>query len=245
MIVCIKGEEDENDVTPPRKVSNTGNTLAEVLVPKGSPNSIDMVKHVVIVMDALKGFSRGPLQWALDHVIQTRCTITLLGVMPWIPLPLSCKTWLDVWTFDQEDLSALKGRSDLKNDHKYQKIRRIIELCEQKGVGYLLSYYTRNIKVVPCMKVAMGHPLKLVVLEQTTNLHATFVVLDRHLRKNKAFFAQRLPSSVVMMKSGGDVDMLKIRSSIDSSELTPGKSPENMISTPQVILSEALSELLK
>ncbi|XP_015572667.1 uncharacterized protein LOC8276850 isoform X3 [Ricinus communis] len=232
MIVCIKGEEDENDVTPPRKVSNTGNTLAEVLVPKGSPNSIDMVKHVVIVMDALKGFSRGPLQWALDHVIQTRCTITLLGVMPWIPLPLSCKTWLDVWTFDQEDLSALKGRSDLKNDHKYQKIRRIIELCEQKGV-------------VPCMKVAMGHPLKLVVLEQTTNLHATFVVLDRHLRKNKAFFAQRLPSSVVMMKSGGDVDMLKIRSSIDSSELTPGKSPENMISTPQVILSEALSELLK
>ena len=86
MIVCIKGEDNESDVTPPRKISNTSNTLAEVFVPKGSPSSINTVEHVVIVMDALRGFSLEPLQWALDHVIQARCTITLLGVMPWIPL---------------------------------------------------------------------------------------------------------------------------------------------------------------
>ncbi|KDP37889.1 hypothetical protein JCGZ_05771 [Jatropha curcas] len=156
MIVCIKGtDEDERD-----EATGAGsNTLAEVLVP------MNICKHVVIVMDALKEFSRQPLQWALDHVIQTHCTITLLGVMPWLPLPLSCKTWLDVWTFDHGDLSALKSRSEWKNDHKYQKIRRIIEQCEQKGV-------------VPCMKVAMGHPLKLVILEQTTNLHATLVASE-------------------------------------------------------------------
>ncbi|XP_057990803.1 uncharacterized protein LOC110645318 isoform X2 [Hevea brasiliensis] len=169
MIVCIRGE-DESDTSSPRRTSMTNNTLAEVFVPQGSPSSINIVKHVVIVMDALKGFSREPLQWALDHVIRTRCTITLLGVMPWLPLPLSLKTWLDVWTFALEDLSALKCRSDWKNnnDLKYQKVRGIIELCEQKGV-------------VPLIKVAVGHPLRLVVLEHTTNLHATFVVLDRLL----------------------------------------------------------------
>ncbi|KAF2324156.1 hypothetical protein GH714_008797 [Hevea brasiliensis] len=219
MIVCIRGE-DESDTSSPRRTSMANNTLAEVFVPQGSPSSINIVKHVVIVMDALKGFSREPLQWALDHVIRTRCTITLLGVMPWLPLPLSLKTWLDVWTFALEDLSALKCRSDWKNnnDLKYQKVRGIIELCEQKGAG-------RS--------------------EPTTNLHATFVVLDRHLRKNRAFFAERLPSSVVMMKSDGEVDMLKIQSTIDHSDLTPQESPTTIIPTPEVILSKALSSKVK
>ncbi|XP_043812822.1 uncharacterized protein LOC122723722 isoform X2 [Manihot esculenta] len=222
MIVCIRGEEGESDTTT-RRISTANNTLAEVFVPQGSPNSVNMVKHVVIVMDALKGFSREPLQWALDHVIRTRCSLTLL---------VSCKTMLDVWTSDIEDLSALKSRSDWKNEYKYQKFRGIIELCEQKGV-------------FPCIKVAMGHPLRLVVLEQTTNLHATFVVLDRHLRKNKAFFAERLPSSVVIMKSDGEVDMLRVQSNINHSDLTPQESPITVIPTPEVILSEALSSKMK
>lgn len=82
MIDCIKGieeeEEEQNDGSTPKK--NT-NTLEEVLVPMKQ-----LVRHVVIVMDALKGFSLKPLQWALHHVISTHSTITLLGVMPWTPL---------------------------------------------------------------------------------------------------------------------------------------------------------------
>lgn len=36
-------------------------------------------------------------------------------------------------------------------------------------------------QVVPLMQFAMGHPLKLLVLEKTTNLHASLVVLDRYI----------------------------------------------------------------
>ncbi|XP_065861544.1 uncharacterized protein [Euphorbia lathyris] len=181
-------------------------------------------------MDALKGFSLEPLQWALDHLITTHySTITLLGVMPWIPLALSCKTWLDVWTYDVGDLSPLKPKPKTTTN-KHHKIREVIHLCHQKGV-------------LPCIKVAMGHPLRLVVLEQTTNLHASFVVLDRHLRKNKAFFQERLPSSVVMMKTDGEVDMLRLQPPIHSCDTTPQQSPATLISTPEVILSHALSQL--
>lgn len=51
---------------------------------------------------------------------------------------------LDVWTSDIEDLSALKSRSDWKNEYKYQKFRGIIELCEQKGVVNLSSNLITN-----------------------------------------------------------------------------------------------------
>ncbi|KAF5729632.1 hypothetical protein HS088_TW21G01799 [Tripterygium wilfordii] len=84
-----------------------------------------MGRHVVIVMDALKGFSREPLQWALDHIISSGYTITLLGVMPYVPLALSCKP-KDVWTYDLGHLGAIKDRSEWKNDHKYLRIQKII-----------------------------------------------------------------------------------------------------------------------
>ncbi|WCJ27513.1 hypothetical protein M5689_009251 [Euphorbia peplus] len=248
MIDCITGggseEEDESEV---RKIESTSNDIRLRV-------SMDMVRHrerereirhVVIVMDALKGFSLEPLQWTLDHLITTTTThahhystITLLGVMPWIPFALSCKTWLDVWTYDDVgDLSAFKAKptpsTSTKTTHtsKHHKIQEVIHLCHQKGV-------------VPCIKVAMGHPLRLVVLEQTTNLHASFVVLDRHLRKNRTFFQERLPSSVVMMKTDGEVDMLRARPPNDSScDTTPQQSPATLISTPEVILSHAFSQL--
>ncbi|XP_031287095.1 uncharacterized protein LOC116145794 [Pistacia vera] len=231
MVVCIKAEDVDSDATPERpttKPANTNATLAEILVPRGSPGCLSSDRHVVIVMDALKQFSWGPLQWTLDHVIPSNCTVTLLGVMPWIPLALSCKT--RIWTYDFGNLLALKSRSEWNNE----ETRGIIELCEQKGV-------------VPFMQLAMGHPLKLVVLEKTTNLHANLVVLDRHMRKNKGFYAERLPSSVVVMNNDGGVDIIRIQSTIntcDSSPLQESPSPATPPPT-KLILSEALSELLQ
>lgn len=90
MIVCIGGGDGERGASPPQpqSIRNAGVSLADVLVPRGSPSST----HEVIVMDALRGFSWEPLLWALDHVTGTGYTITLLGVMPWIPLP--CKSFI-------------------------------------------------------------------------------------------------------------------------------------------------------
>ncbi|RVW24284.1 hypothetical protein CK203_091006 [Vitis vinifera] len=139
------------------------------------------------------------------------------------------------------DLSQLKEKCEWMNEQKYQKIRGIIELCEEK-------------EVVPYMKVAVGYPLKLVVLEHTTSLHATLVVVDRicgyifggrRLRKYSTFLGKRMPSSVVVMNSDGGVDLLKVQSTIDQGDTTPGETPMTIAPpTPQVILSAELSKLL-
>ncbi|CAI0397729.1 unnamed protein product [Linum tenue] len=218
-----------------RSLHSRSHPLAEVLIPRESPGSRGSCKHVVIVMDALKEFSMEPLQWALDCVIEAGCSVTLLGVLPWIPFPFSCKIGLDVWRHVLEDMRGLMGRkSGARNDpKKHQKIRGIMDLCKQK-------------QVVPLMKVAMGHPFKLVVLEQTTSLHATFVVLDRHLRRHKAFFEERLPSSAVMMNRHGGVDVIKIKARTDGFDSTvTGESSATIVRTPEVILSEELLERLR
>ncbi|XP_077252067.1 uncharacterized protein LOC143891373 [Tasmannia lanceolata] len=208
--------------------------LAEDLVYQESPSSSFASKNVVIVMDALKEFTWEPLEWALAHVVQSGYDVTLLGIMPWLNLPLSCKTWNGVWALDLDDWSALKEMSQWKKDRKYQKVRRVIELCNKYGV-------------VPHMKVAMGHPLRLVILEQTTSLHAKWVVLDKHLWKNRSFYGKRIPCNVVMMNHEGGVDMLKVRPMISYAETpnTPSASPASVKLIPKVIFSKELKDILK
>ncbi|ONK77656.1 uncharacterized protein A4U43_C02F9090 [Asparagus officinalis] len=92
-------------------------------------------KHVVVVMDALREFSTKPLEWALEHVVEPGYTLTLLGVMPWLSLPLLCKTWLDIWTLDPGDLSNIQDKSEWKNDPKHQRLRTMVDLCDARGIS--------------------------------------------------------------------------------------------------------------
>nr|XP_010943603.2 uncharacterized protein LOC105061296 [Elaeis guineensis] len=179
-------------------------------VPPASPSSRCGPKHVVLVMNALRRFSTKPLEWALEHVAEPGYVVTLLGVMPWLSFARSCKTRLDIWTWDCEDLSKMEECPEWKNDAPYQKLRRVVELCEARGV-------------VPLKKVAMGHPVRHVALEMTTNLHATWVVFDRHHRKWRTFYQERISCNMVFMNGDGQVDMFKARSStLDSEEtITP------------------------
>ncbi|XP_020252154.1 uncharacterized protein LOC109829445 [Asparagus officinalis] len=169
-------------------------------------------------MDALREFSTKPLEWALEHVVEPGYTLTLLGVMPWLSLPLLCKTWLDIWTLDPGDLSNIQDKSEWKNDPKHQRLRTMVDLCDARGVVLL-------------MKVVMGYPVKLMVLEQTTNLHASWIVFDRYQRKRRSFYKRRIPCNMVMMKEDGMVDVLRVNPVIDSRE-TPTSLMSSALQTP-------------
>ncbi|KAL4602114.1 hypothetical protein ACB092_10G029100 [Castanea dentata] len=127
-------------------------------------------------MDGMQEFTTEPLEWALKIVIEERCIVTLLVIMPWLNILLSSKTWLDVWMLELKDLLLIKEKRELRNDVKYEKLQAVVELC-------------RNMGVVPQKEVVMGYPLRLLVVEQITGLHATWVVFDRHHRKNRKFYA--------------------------------------------------------
>ena len=49
-------------------------------------------------------------------------------------LLVSSKTWSDIWTMDLEDLSNILEKSEWKSDVKYQKVQRLIDVCQKYGV---------------------------------------------------------------------------------------------------------------
>ncbi|XP_021293884.1 uncharacterized protein LOC110423816 [Herrania umbratica] len=196
-----------------------GSKLANEL---SSPGSANVPKDVVIVMDGLKEFTTELLEWVLENIIASGHRVTLLGFMPWLNIPLSSKTWQDVWMLEFEHLSLIKEKKEWKNDAKYLKLQAVLDLCGKHGV-------------VPQKEIVMGYPLPLLIVERIISLRATWVVFDsnRELRKNREFFAAKIPCNMVMMSEEGDMDMIKGRPMIDSGERTPSdQSPSSLAPTP-------------
>ncbi|KAJ0052084.1 hypothetical protein Pint_03440 [Pistacia integerrima] len=183
--------------------------------PAGSAKNIG--KHVVIVMDGLKDFTMEPLEWALHNIMPTGSTVTLLGLMPWLNIP---------------HLSIAKDKSEWKSDAKYLKLQAVIDLCKKYGV-------------LPQKEVVMGYPPRLLVVERIVSLHATWVVFDsdKYHKKNREFYAEKIPCNMVMMNEGGDVDM--IRGFPLNDDRTPGESPASLVPTPQLNLSQRLKVILE
>ncbi|XVE65302.1 hypothetical protein DITRI_Ditri07aG0169900 [Diplodiscus trichospermus] len=217
----------------PRLMGKKRSKLANDL---SSPGSANVPKHVVIVMDGLKEFTTELLEWVLENIIASGHKVTLLGFMPWLNIPLSSKTWQDVWMLEFEHLSVIKEKKEWKNDAKYLKLQAVLDLCKKHGV-------------VPQKEIVMGYPLPWLVVERIINLQATWVVFDsnRDLRKNREFFAEKIPCNMVMMSEEGEMDMIKGRPMIDNGEQTPCESPasSSLAPTPLVIYSEPLKRILE
>ncbi|KAL1556332.1 hypothetical protein AAHA92_11975 [Salvia divinorum] len=153
-------------------------------------------KRVLIVMDALKDFSMEILEWVLNNFsFDTSSKISILGITPYLNIPLSTKTWSDRWGMDLEDLVLLLQKNE--NDFKYQKLGRLIHLCRKYGV-------------VPEIRTEMGHPLRLLVIEQISTLHATLVVFDRyHDKKHIEYYAKKIPCNMLVVNHNGKAQLIK------------------------------------
>eukprot|EP01018_Ginkgo_biloba_P025445 Gb_15428 [translate_table: standard] len=211
-------------------------------------------KSVVVVMDAFRDFSSSALEWALAHVTQSGDSLTLLGVLPWLnmlrPGILSivvpnCEivpvitflvaehcfcsdkafaVWADILIFSDRDLKSMKKEPEWMSD-KYQKIREFTELCEKYGV-------------LPQVKIAMGYPLRLVVLDKAASLRAAWIVLDRHLKRDRGFYMKRMPCNLVLMMNNGEADILRTQSLfLSNCSIDPDQSPAPCSLVPQVIIA--------
>ncbi|RVW50003.1 hypothetical protein CK203_082288 [Vitis vinifera] len=205
---------EDNHPTMTGLLPNKKRTLAHDPLSLESPGS---TKHVVIVMDALKEFTTEILEWVLENIFEAGGTVTLLGVTPWPNIPS--------WGLGLEHIQ----RSQIF----YPKDGLMAtSAIDKKPINDL---------AVPQIKVAMGYPVRSVVIKQIISLHATWVVFDRNHQKYREFYASKVPCNMVVMNDEGGFDMIKGRAMINDGD-TPGESPLSLAPTPKVVLSEQLKE---
>ncbi|XP_052170677.1 uncharacterized protein LOC127786932 [Diospyros lotus] len=221
--------EEEAYAAKRRHLSAGKRSLAQDLIACESSGSSDAPTQVVIVMDGLKEFSMEPLEWVLKHIaLEAYCTVTLLGVMPWLNIPLSSKTWSEIWAVDPEDLLIMKERTDAK----YHRVLTLTEICHQYGVKLQI-------------RSQMGYPLQQVVVDRIIDLDATLVVFDRHQQKYREYYAKKLPCNMVMINDEGEVDMIQGQPLINNMEVPPAGSPASSAPTPKLIVADHLKRIFK
>ncbi|KAM7525430.1 hypothetical protein LguiA_015332 [Lonicera macranthoides] len=229
------GASREIEALSTRGRSNGKGSIANDLVRlQKSPASAGSPENVLIVMDGLEEFSLEPLQWVLENIVlMACCTITILGVMPWLNIPLFSKTWSDIWAMDIEDLLSATEKNMWKNDMKYQKVQELIDICRKFGV-------------VPQLKREMGYPSREVVINQITSNRATLVVFDRHHdQKNIEYYSNHVPCNMVRMNEEGEMDLIKGRSHLDNYNSTPSESTTSIPPSPRLVISETWKKILK
>ena len=71
---------------------------------------------------------------------------------------------------------------------------------------------------------------------------------NRHHRKYRDYYVEKIPCNMVMMNDDGEVDMIKSKSGlVDNGEnnSTPGASPASMVPSPMLMISDHLKRFLK
>ncbi|KAL8499341.1 hypothetical protein ACS0TY_022356 [Phlomoides rotata] len=118
---------------------NKTTLVEDVILDQECVGSLDDPNRVLIVMDALKEFSIDLIECVLRRFASGNSSkITLLGIKPWLNFTLSAKTWSDIWNMDLEDLFNYQENNVFKNDPKYQKVQRLIDVCKKYGVRYIV-----------------------------------------------------------------------------------------------------------
>ncbi|XP_035838432.1 uncharacterized protein LOC118485976 [Helianthus annuus] len=185
-------------------------------------------------MDATKEFSVETLKWVLENIeLDSSCTITLLGIKPWLTFVFSCKTETDIWKMSMEDLLNMRDTDEWRNDIRYQKAQELVNLC--------LKY-----KVTPHIESGQGFPKHLLVLERIASAYATWVVFDRHHnKKDIECIAKKVPCNVLAMNNNGEAELIDGYSTFESNDESPMIFTTSTIPTPQLMLSDEYKRKLR
>lgn len=142
---------------------------------------------VLVIVDANKEVSTHALEWALTHVIQKGDSVKLLGVLHHILNPMGYKSRADEKSWNGANRKVLENEIAI-HLAIFESIPHIYEIVEKLGAK--LEIEVR----------AHVHP-KYLVVEEAKKLKARYVVIDRHIKKDKKFYIKNLSCYVTRVKT--------------------------------------------
>ncbi|CAK9872593.1 unnamed protein product [Sphagnum jensenii] len=169
----------------------------------------DFSERVVVAIDATREITKHALEWALTNVVvQSGEIITLLAV-----LPTSNSSVRRIWGLPVflplfgGDCSFHYGRVSMRGSHVSveEEVHEACSLMLQQ-VHMLCTSKKVNVRV----KVVQAAGREVTAME-SRKLGATWVVLDRHLKKEGKFCKDLLQCNIVLVKSEPKILRLNLK----------------------------------
>ncbi|KAI6691030.1 hypothetical protein NL676_027858 [Syzygium grande] len=155
--------------------------------------------YVIVAYDATKVRNEHEFGVTLNSVL-TRGdilrggdTIVVLGVLHKVPHPMGYQL---ATTAELLSVRAMEEEVCKKIETFENMLLQSAEKCEDQGVSLEV-------------KITAGNPLKQVILQEAITCKATWVILDRHLRRDLKFYQKQIPCKVGMIQDSLSVDVLR------------------------------------
>ncbi|KAL3840060.1 hypothetical protein ACJIZ3_024651 [Penstemon smallii] len=131
-----------------------------------------------------------------DDMIQEVDTITVLGVMHRALHPMGFQMQIGSDSFNGTHIRAIKEQVSRKVDACVGMLHHNAEECGDHGVAIEVKF-------------VVGAPMKNVVVHEVAASNATWVVLDRQLRKELRFYHKHIPCKLALVLDNLSLDILR------------------------------------
>ncbi|XP_022728730.1 putative cysteine-rich receptor-like protein kinase 33 [Durio zibethinus] len=166
-------------------------------------------QRVMVIQDASKEVCSSAIRWVLHGLcLKPGDQIVLLGVLHEV---------IDPRTLSFKGTRKLLGyRNKVDFTEKFGANHRIVDRKEARKQEYEnnaeimeISKLCKAEKVEFRIEVAAGASPAVVAMKSAENLKATWVILDRKMKKNKKIFQERLSCGISRMKRNNSIKLLR------------------------------------
>ncbi|KAK7401034.1 hypothetical protein VNO78_12345 [Psophocarpus tetragonolobus] len=159
-------------------------------------------KNVVVIQDAAKILNLRVFYWIINGLsLKPEDEVTLVSILHEVHTPMGYKITVD---------NGLNGVNQRIIEKELAKKKE--EYLINEGLAHIVKHYESN-KVVFKIKLFTGSSQKNVALEVAKNLKATWVILDRQMKKDEEFFLQKLSCGISILRRNNRI--VRLRAPID------------------------------
>ncbi|XVF00129.1 hypothetical protein REPUB_Repub03eG0258400 [Reevesia pubescens] len=197
---------------------------------------------VVVIQDASRELSLSTIKWPLLGLsLKSGDKLILLGILHQVNNPstlsfmragklLGYRIKVDPSSMfgTNKKIIAEELEEKIEEYQKNAEIVKISEMCEKEQIEFRIE-------------MRAGSPLKLVASKTAKRLHATWVVLDRHMKNDQKYFVENLSCNIARLKKDNNIEELRgpnvrdsykppalRRSNVTYAEMIPAISPSEV-----------------
>ncbi|KAG6792609.1 hypothetical protein POTOM_001761 [Populus tomentosa] len=172
-------------------------------------------QRVLVIQDASGEVSSSAIKWALHGLsLKPGDMLTLLGVLHLVNIPLGYRSRIDSSMFGVNqnivDMEVAGKKIEYENHGELKELSRL--------------YETHKVELK--IEVATGPSPKEVGLKIAQDLKATWIILDRTMKKDRKYFLQKLSCGISRMKRNNSIEQL--RGPEDSTEANQNERVRNI-----------------
>ncbi|XP_058080009.1 inactive protein kinase SELMODRAFT_444075-like isoform X2 [Magnolia sinica] len=185
----------------------------------------EAAKRVVVIQDASRNISSTAIKWILQGLqLKPGDALILLGVLHQVNTPMGYKS--------RVGSSSIVGAN--KNIIKEAVTRKMEEYHNSKLISEIRKLYETN-QVEFNVKVVAAASPKIVALDIAKKLRATWIILDRQMKKDKKYFLEKLSCGISRMKRDDSVEELRGPRDRDTNNMHTVRSRNSSVTYDEMI----------